>query len=56
MIDGSAREIFLQAVRGEPTSRPSVATVDQTATFQLMEALDVKWPDANVDAKLMAKQ
>ena len=55
MIESSARDIFLGAVRGERTSRPAVATVDQGATFEQMDALGVRWPDAHTDAKLMAR-
>ena len=55
MIKSSARDIFLGAVRGERTSRPAVATVDQGATFEQMDALGVRWPDAHTDANLMAR-
>ena len=55
MIESSARDIFLGAVRGERTSRPAVATVDQGATFEQMDALGVRWPDAHTDANLMAR-
>ena len=55
MTKSSARDIFLEAVRGERTSRPAVATVDQSATFEQMDTLGVRWPDAHTDAKLMAR-
>ena len=55
MVKSSARDIFLEAVRGERTSRPAVATVDQSATFEQMDTLGVRWPDAHTDAKLMAR-
>ncbi|MBZ0158369.1 MAG: MtaA/CmuA family methyltransferase [Alphaproteobacteria bacterium] len=49
------REIFMKAIRGEATERPSIACVNQTGTYEQMEALGVKWPDANFDADLMAR-
>jgi [methyl-Co(III) methanol-specific corrinoid protein]:coenzyme M methyltransferase len=55
MSKNEAREIFLAALHGEKTPRPAVATVDQSATYEQMDILGVKWPDANMDAKLMAK-
>lgn len=48
------REIFLKAIRGEATERPSVACVNQTGTYEQMAALGIKWPDSNFDADLMA--
>lgn len=48
------REIFLKAIRGETTERPSVACVNQTGTYEQMAALGIKWPDSNFDADLMA--
>jgi [methyl-Co(III) methanol-specific corrinoid protein]:coenzyme M methyltransferase len=50
-----AREIFLAAVRGESTPRPAVASVCQSATYEQMKLVGAKWPEANSDAKLMAR-
>lgn len=49
------REIFMRALRGETIERPSVACVNQTGTYEQMEALGLKWPDSNFDADLMAR-
>lgn len=49
------RDIFLKALRGEVTERPSVACVNQTGTYEQMQALGLKWPDSNFDADLMAR-
>lgn len=54
MANGS-REVFLAAIGGEPTFRPAVASVNQTATYEQMDILGVRWPEANMDAKLMAQ-
>ncbi len=55
MSSNGSREIFLAGIRGEKASRPAVASVNQTATYAQMEAVGAKWPEANMDAELMAK-
>lgn len=55
MSGDGKREIFLAAVRGEKTSRPAVASVNQTATYEQMDELGVHMPEANMKGELMAK-
>jgi hypothetical protein len=38
-----ARDIFLAGVRGEPASRPAVASVCQSATYAQMDILGARW-------------
>lgn len=50
----NGRQIFLAALRGGQTPRPSVACVNQTATYEQMEAIGVRWPGANFNASQMS--
>ena len=49
------RERVLAAMRMEELDRPPVACFTQSATIGQMEAIDVFWPAAHTDPKLMAK-
>ncbi len=49
------RERVLAALRMEELDRPPVAVFTQSATIGQMEAIDVFWPAAHSDPKLMAK-
>jgi [methyl-Co(III) methanol-specific corrinoid protein]:coenzyme M methyltransferase len=55
MTVDSPRDLFLAAIRGQPTRRPAVATVDQSGTYEQMSALGVSWPNAHQNAHDMAR-
>ncbi len=55
LADMTPKERVLAALRLEELDRPPVAVFTQSATIGQMEALDVYWPDAHMDPKLMAK-
>ena len=55
MTEMTARDRVLAAMRMEELDRPPVAVFTQSATIGQMEALDVYWPDAHFNPKLMAK-
>jgi len=48
------REIFLHALRREPTPRPATGSATSIITVDLMDAVGVHFPDAHVDAGKMA--
>jgi len=51
----NSRERFMAALKGEPVDRLPVISVCQHATYEQMEKLNSYWPDALLDAELMAK-
>ncbi|NHV45461.1 MAG: MtaA/CmuA family methyltransferase [Candidatus Verstraetearchaeota archaeon] len=51
----SPKERTFKILEGEKVDRPSVLSVTQTGTVELMEASNAYWPDANFNAELMAK-
>lgn len=55
MSNMTPRERVLAAMRMEEMDRPPVAVFTQSATIGQMQAIDVFWPAAHGDAKLMAK-
>ncbi len=55
MTDMTPRERVLAALRMEELDRPPVAVFTQSATIGQMEALDVYWPEAHSDPRMMAK-
>ena len=55
MSSMTPRERVLAAMRMEEMDRPPVAVFTQSATIGQMQAIDVFWPAAHSDAKLMAK-
>ncbi|MDY4696391.1 MtaA/CmuA family methyltransferase [Selenomonas montiformis] len=50
----TGRERLLHALAGEPVDRPSVISACQYATYELMDAVGVYWPEAHSDAEMMA--
>ncbi|MBE3585948.1 MtaA/CmuA family methyltransferase [Desulfofundulus thermocisternus] len=51
----TGRERVLKALAGEETDRLPVLSVNQTATYEQMEELNVYWPEANFRAQEMAR-
>ena len=48
------REIFLRALRREPTPRPATGSATSVVTVDLMAELGIRFPEAHLDAGLMA--
>jgi len=51
----SPREIFLRSIRRDRVPRPATGTVTSVVTMDLMEQVGVYFPDAHLDAELMAR-
>lgn len=51
----TSRERFMAALKGETVDRLPVISVCQHATYEQMEQLNSFWPDAMLDANLMAR-
>ncbi|MFW5914244.1 MAG: MtaA/CmuA family methyltransferase [Thermoplasmatota archaeon] len=49
------RDRWLASMEGKEVDRPPVCCMTQSATVDQMEAIDVYWPDAHFDPKLMAE-
>jgi [methyl-Co(III) methanol-specific corrinoid protein]:coenzyme M methyltransferase len=49
------REIFLRALRRQPRPRPAVGSATSVVTTDLMEEVGVFFPQAHLDAELMAR-
>lgn len=48
------RDIFLRALRREPTPRPATGSATSMITTDLMDAAGAAFPDAHLDARVMA--
>ena len=49
------RERVLAAMKQEKLDRPPVAVFTQSATIDQMDALNIYWPEAHSDAKMMCE-
>lgn len=50
-----AKQLFLDAVNGKPTSRPAVGSGTSIVTRELMDLAGAFFPDAHLDAEKMAR-
>ncbi|OGV80364.1 MAG: hypothetical protein A3K19_31370 [Lentisphaerae bacterium RIFOXYB12_FULL_65_16] len=48
------RDVFLAAIRAQPTPRPAVGSATSVVTTDLMQHVGVSFPDAHLDAEKMA--
>jgi MtaA/CmuA family methyltransferase len=50
----SARQRFSAAMRGQPVDRPSAGGLTHVVSFELMDAIGVRFPEANIEPEPMA--
>jgi [methyl-Co(III) methylamine-specific corrinoid protein]:coenzyme M methyltransferase len=55
MVEYTPKERLARALTGQPVDRMPAVSVTQTGTVEQMEACGAFWPEANNDAKKMAK-